>query len=167
MAIDPLGLSWTNADFLAYYYRTSGPDWIDTETMGLTSDIWNVIAIQVLPNGKSQIEDEVNNSVKNASGLSGSNSFTYNTQKSYSFGSVCFSLGYGSVFTYNSVSFSWYEYTEDEHIYRDYYWLTESIFSYSDSFQDPLDIGLEIGKPYGYDHEWNLSISGAGTVVIE
>ncbi len=166
--VDYQGTSWSDADFVSYYYRSSGPDNIDTNTMGLTSNIWGVINSVVIPNVKTQVDNVIKGIVDDKSPGSGSGTTIYNTSNSYSFGSVRYSLGDGSVQTYNSVTYGWSTYYENGHLYGAYSWTTTTSVFYSDIFMDPLDIGIELGSPYGYSHTWsNLSYYGSGSVLIE
>lgn len=87
-------------------------------------------------------------------GTEGRGTTTYSTSNSYSFGSICFSLGDGTVITYSQISYSWSEYTLGTEKYRGYSWSATVRVDYSDMFADPLDIGLEIGNAYGYSHTW-------------
>ena len=165
---DFMGGKWGNADFVAYYYRTSGPDWLDTDIMGLTGDIWNVINSTVMPRVESQIDNKIVDIVKSATGTEGTGTSSYSTSNSYPFGSICFSLGDGTVITYSQISYSWSEYTLETEKYRGYSWSATVRVDYSDMFVDPLDIGLEIGNAYGYSHTWNnVSLSKYGTIKIE
>ena len=165
--VDPQGGSWSDSDFVAYYYRISGPDYINTDVMGLSGSIWGFIAGTVVPRIESQIDDLVSGLVKNSSATTGGSTTHYNTSRSYSFGSICYSLGDGSVFTYSSVTYVWDEYQQNGHKYRSYSWTTSTLVSYSDSFQDPLYGGIELGNPYGYGHDWSTSLIGSGTVLVE
>ena len=165
---DFMGGKWGNIDFVAYYYRTSGPDWLDTDIMGLTGDIWNVINLTVMPRVESQIDKKIVDIVKSATGTEGRGTTTYSTSNSYSFGSICFSLGDGTVITYSQISYSWSGYTLGTEKYRGYSWSATVRVDYSDMFADPLDIGLEIGNAYGYSHTWSkVPLSKYGTIQIE
>ena len=165
--MDSLGGKWGNSDFVSYYYAGTGK-WVNTDTMGLTSDIYGVIESVVLPRVKSQIDAEVAKLVKNASSSSGGSTTSYTTSNSYSFGSVCFALGDGSVDTTSTIYYGWSEYRQDNHTYRAYSWNTDTTIIYSDIFEDPLDIGVEVGgNPFPYGHIWQESLSGSGKVLIE
>ena len=121
-----------------------------------------------MPRVESQIEEKIKDIVKNGTGTEGSGTTTYYTANSYSFGSVCFSLGDGTVRTSSIISYSWTEYKVGTEIYRGYSWSATVRVDYSDMFVDPLDIGLEVGNAYGYGHTWNnISLSKYGTIKIE
>lgn len=162
---DILGGSWGNTDFVAYYYRTSGADWLDTDTMGLTGNIWGVINSTVMTRVNEQIDSKIQNLIKSASGTSGDGTTTYSTARGYEFGSICFSLGGGTVTTSSQISYSWTEYTLNFETFRSYAWTASTTVNYSDTFVDPWGIGLEVGNAYGYSHTWTVPLSGSGTVV--
>ena len=170
MGFDSEGGKWGNIDFVAYYYRLSGPNWLDTDNMGLTGDVWDVITgtHDIVNKVKAQIDDLVKNNVKNTSVSSGNSSTTYYTARGYDFGSVCYSMGGGTVSTWSIISYSWNEYTINDVLYRGYSWAANITADYSDIFMDPLDIGIEIGNAYGYGHTWkNITHNGFGTVKLE
>ena len=163
---------WDDEDFTSYYftsYRIYG-DAFDTDNMGLTGEIFAVIADVVLPRVVDQIDAQVAGLVAAASGTSGNGSFRKGTSNSYSFGGVCFSLGDGSVLTGSQVTYSWFEMSYRDVRYRYYEWSATIWADYSDIFKDPLDIGLEIpgGQAYYYYHTWtNIHRSGFGVLVLE
>ena len=167
---DAKGGKWGNTEFVAYYYRLSGADWLDTDDMGLTNDVWNVITgtHDIINKVKTQIDDLVKNNVKNTSFSSGSSSTAYNTSRSYAFGSICFSMGGGTVSTWSSISYSWDEYTIEDVLYKGYSWSANMTVYYSDIFMDPLDVGIELGNAYGYSHTWNnVTHNGYGSIKLE
>ena len=167
---DAEGGKWGNTEFVAYYYRVSGADWLDTDDMGLTGDVWNVITgtHNIVNKVKTQIDDLVKNNVKNAADPSGNSSTTYHTSRGYDFGSICYSMGGGTVSTWSSISYSWNEYTIDDVLYRGYSWSANVTVYYSDIFMDPLDVGIELGNAYGYSHTWNnINHNSYGTIKLE
>ena len=168
--VDPDGCKWGDADFVAYYYRTSGSGWIDTDTMGLTSDVWDVISVnhKIPDKVKDQINKIVSDTVKNASENQGSGTDRYSTTNGYNFSSICYSMGGGVVSTFTSYTYSWTEYELNGSLYRGYSWQGTLTVDYSDIFMDPTGTGIELGNPYGYGHTWNnISINGYGTVKME
>ena len=164
--LDATGGQWGNSDFIAYYYRTFGPDDLDTDWMGLTSAIWGHIvnSLGILNNVKAQINSLVRSYLANGS----CDAFQYNTNNSYSFGDVCFALGDGVVRTYSSVFILSNTGYLGDHLYRFYYWEATVTVQYTDTFVDPLDIGLELGNAYSYGHVWNnVSLDGDGAILLE
>ena len=163
---------WDDSDFVSYYftsYRVYG-DGFDTDCMGLTSEIFYVINGMVLPRVVDQVDQKVEGLVGAANGTSGGGNFRYGTSNSYSFGSVCFSLGDGSVQTSSQVTYSWSESRSSNARYRYYEWTAKIWINYSDIFEDPLDVGLELpsGQAYYYYHTWtDVYRNGFGVVVLE
>lgn len=146
---------WTNADFVAYYYRLSGPGYLDTDKMGLTGKIFSAIEKMILPRLKSQINDIVADLVKKQPFPYGHNkSYVYSTERAYDFSSVRFSLGDGVVRTRSKINYGWVQ----NGSIRTFHWTAAISFHYSDIFKDPLDIGLEIGNAYCYGHLWTNCI---------
>ena len=169
---DKLGGAWGNSDFVSYYYRSSGSDNIDTDFMGLTGAIWSVIDSLVIPNLSPQITTKVSGLVASASPgysgyESGSGTTKYDTARGYDFGSIVFSLGGGTVNTISSISYSWYEWTDNfGNIWREFSWSSRTNVSYRDTFVDPIGIGLEVGNAYSYSHSWDITLSGGDRVMV-
>jgi hypothetical protein len=119
----------------------------------------------ILPRVTTQITKKIEGIVKSSTTESGSGTTSYHTSKGYDFGAICYSMGGGIVSTWSSISYSWTEYTSNNETYRDFSWTASMTAYYSDSFQDPLDIGLELGNAYGYGHTWTgINLNGSGSV---
>jgi len=177
LGVDPLGLAWDSADMVVYYYRNldpsgaSYPNHIDTDVMGLTGGIKQIIDSQILPGFSEAVDVLIRNLVLTGAGTSGDGSTSYEASGGYQFGDLVWALGGGTVvIKASNVSYSWNEYVWETTLYRDYSWSSSSVtITYSDSFADPLDIGIEpLGRPYSYSHVWkNNHISGSGIIELE
>ena len=175
---DLLGASWDSLDMFNYAYRNdSEPDYIDTDRMGVTDDVWRNIENNVIPNMKSQIDYKVKSAVSSESAPSGNKPFSmqYDTDRSYSFGNVIWAMGDGTVKTYSSISYSWTSSTLENKIFINYVWNTTTTVVYSDKFVDIFDTETWLGmnldprlmKPYDYGHTWFKEFDGSGTIVRE
>lgn len=72
--IDFLGCAWDAIDFAIYYYEFWNERHIDTDEIGYTESIFNVIYNNVLPNVVLQINEKVSDAVREAVGDSGTGS---------------------------------------------------------------------------------------------
>ena len=172
------GAAWEWYDFCLYYYQPWKPRSIDTDDIGYTQAIWDVINNVVIRRLTSQIDDAIRGIVRGASSSNGHDWYYYNTDNAYSFVQVHWVLAGGRVSTSSCVEFSWHEFSDEEtHTrYRDYHWRSQTTVCYIDDFSDPLSFGeaisrefeFEVGSPYVYSHIWeNVILTGGGTVYLE
>jgi len=166
--VDPLGLAWTDGDFISWYYIGFGED-LDTDEMGLTDAIWDVIEASAIDDFRDHMEAKVIALVQAASGSSGSSTITDSYAHGYYFGSIAWVMGGATVKYCSTISFHWNDTIVNGEVYRDYWWTASAWIYYYDEFADPFGNGIEVGIPYSYFHTWTDvgGFSGYGQIQME
>ena len=168
---------WNSGTMFAYYLSPCGPSYLDTDDMGFTDGIYDVIMSSVLPKFKVAILNAILPIIHAQESSSGEGSRSVSLPSDYryqNFSSVCWALGDGSVYMDGYAMYSWHDEWVDEHLYRYYDITTKFTTRYYDIFKDITNQEhqgnepIEIGTPYSYGHTWyNQEIYQHGRILLE
>jgi len=160
--VDDFGCKWDDAEFVAYYFiqDQARPDFIDTDMMGLTDDVWNIIATTGLPMFVAAVESYIESKTPGW--------YSYPITRSFGIdcGKICFAMGGGSVLFTAIMEEMVFDAVRSDGTLRTYDAVGSVMCTYPDAFRDPMDIynwveeDYEIwgGRPYTYGHEWNINL---------
>ena len=168
---------WNSGTMLAYYLAPWGPNDLDTDDMGFTEGIYDVILTKVVPRFKIAILETVLPIIQAQQSPIGEGSVSVSlpsASRYCNFSSVCWALGDGSVFMEGYAEYSWNDKWCDGHLYRYYEITTYFWMRYFDIFKDPFgrehegEEAYEFGTPYSYGHMWsNQEIYQHGRIFLE
>ena len=171
--VDLFGGKWSDLTFVLFYYLGGG-EYVDTDDMGLTGDIWNIIQGEPFQDIEQNIDRLVESLVKGANSTWGVNITSYTFPKTaYEFGSIVWAMGLGLVSGSFTIDYSWSGVESEDGLDIVFSWSAVGDIEYEDEFKEPLHIGGRgtkwepFGIPYKYGHAFrNIQLHGSGIIKL-
>lgn len=173
---DSTGQSWTDADFLYWFYAGGGQS-VNIDSIGLLESVQNLANAEGI-GGVAKFKEQIAGTAKSKAPYNGTLTDSFN--KSYPFGSIVWAMGGGvlsGTFSGN-MSSTW----NQDGNGGTYSYSGKANINYSDTFEDPVgviehiygsssspnapdwlkNIGNLGGTPYSIVGVWNVTTSGQG-----